>query len=375
MNDPIFVRSRSGDYPVHVWPGAMDSVGGLAAERLAGRRIALIADDTVAELYAAEVLEALRSSGMTSSHFTFPAGEASKNRKLWSELTDRMLADGFGRDSAVVALGGGVTGDLAGFVAASYMRGLPVVQVPTSVVAMVDSAVGGKTGVDTPSGKNLVGAFHPPVAVVADPTVLKTLSTAQRSDGWVEAVKHGAIVDEAYLESLEVDGDRLVEGEPDAASRAVRRSVEIKAAVVSEDERESGKRMILNFGHTYGHALEAASAYCLGHGSAVAAGMVMEAELGEALGITRSGTADRLTEALEAIGVVPELSAEIGWPRVEDYILHDKKARGGEPRFVLLEKVGCVEAGAGWSRPVNPDLVRRIFETSRLRDGHGIARK
>jgi len=280
MNGAISVRSAAGEYPVIIEPGGLDRVGELAARHLDGRRIALISDATVAGLYADAVEASLRGAALTVDTYTFPAGEASKTRSSWERLTDTMLADGFGRDSAVVALGGGVTGDLAGFVAATYMRGIPVLQLPTSIVAMVDSAVGGKTGVDTSAGKNLVGAFHPPVAVLIDPEVVRTLDEAQRSDGWVEAVKHGAIVDADYFERMVTDAPALVAGEAGATGRAVRRSVEIKAEVVAADEFESGRRMILNFGHTIGHAVENLAGYHdLLHGECVAIGMVVAAEL------------------------------------------------------------------------------------------------
>ena len=367
MSGEIRVASAGGEYPVAIEAGGLAGVGELARRHLAGRRIALISDATVAGLYGREVRTALDNAGFGVELYTFPAGEASKIRSTWERLTDAMLADGFGRDSAVVALGGGVTGDLAGFVASTYMRGVPVLQLPTSIVAMVDSAVGGKTGVDTDAGKNLVGAFHPPVAVLIDPRVVRTLDEDQRSDGWVEAVKHGAIVDAAYFEALGADGPELVAGEPEATGRAVRRSVEIKSEVVAADEFESGRRMILNFGHTLGHALEAASAYALGHGRAVAAGMIMEAELGEELGVTEPGTAARLANALQAIQIDPEIPAGIEWSEMEDLLLHDKKARGGEPRFVLLQEIGVVHRSEGWSRTVPSGMVRHVFESSRLR--------
>jgi len=363
----IRVRSGSGEYPVQVEAGALDRLGELAGRHLAGRRIARVSDSTVAALYADRAQAVLGASGLPCTTYTFPAGEASKTRSRWEQITDSMLKDGFGRDTAVVALGGGVTGDLAGFVAATYMRGVPVLQVPTSVVAMVDSAVGGKTGVDTGAGKNLVGAFHPPVAVLVDPEVVGTLRPEQRSDGWVEAVKHGAIVDAAYSDALVADGARLVAGDPEATGEAVRRSIEIKAAVVAEDEFESGRRMILNFGHTFGHALEAASEFAMGHGVAVAAGMILEAELGEELGVTRSGTAGRLARALAAIQIEPEIPEGIEWTAIERYLLRDKKSRGGEPRYVLLERMGAVDSSEGWSRAVSAATVRRIFESSRLR--------
>ena len=355
------VHHGTGSYEVCVGVGLLDRLPELLAERAPAFRYALLADDRVAELLSARVLDACRGAGLTVDLFTFPAGEASKNRAEWSRLTDAMLAAGFGRDACVVALGGGVTGDLAGFVAATYLRGIPVVQVPTSLVAMIDSSVGGKTGVDVPRGKNLVGAFHPPRVVVVDPAVTSTLPRAERSQGLAEAVKHGAILDAAYFAELAADAPALLEGDVAATARAVRRSVELKAGVVSDDEREAGLRQVLNFGHTLGHALEAASDYRMGHGTAVAAGMVLEARLGERLGVTEAGTSGRLEDALACCGLdtAPALPPSGGRPL--DYLGADKKARRGRPRYVLLRRVGAVAHENGWSRPVPDDLVSDVL--------------
>ena len=225
------------DYPVIVEPGVLDRLPDLLGEFAPAHQYALISDDTVFGLHGDRVTSLLAGTGMQVEPFTFPAGEASKTRDTWAELTDRMLNARFGRDSVVLALGGGVTGDMAGFVAASYMRGVPVVQIPTSLVAMIDASVGGKTGVDTPAGKNLVGAFHPPRLVLADPELVTTLPRAERAQGLVEAVKHGAIMDLPYFEDLERSMAFLLEAESQPLTRAVVRSVDLKASVVSEDER------------------------------------------------------------------------------------------------------------------------------------------
>jgi len=309
-----------------------------------------------------------RSGGLDATLFTFPAGEAHKSRKQWSILTDALLAAGMGRDCAVVAVGGGVTGDLAGFVAATLHRGVPVVQVPTSLVAMIDASVGGKTGVDVRAGKNLVGAFHPPRAVVADPETVATLPREERAQGLAEAVKHGAIADAVYLASLEEEAPRLLDGETGAVHRAVARSVAIKALVVGEDEREAGRREILNFGHTYGHALEAASAYALGHGSAVAWGMLLEARLGERIGVTEAGTEGRLRSALDRLGLCEAALPALDPAAVLAFLGADKKARRGVPRFVLLRRPGEVARGEEWSRAVRPDVVGEVL-TEALRKG------
>jgi 3-dehydroquinate synthase len=275
-----------------------------------------------------------------------------------------MLGAGGGRDSGVIALGGGVTGDLAGFVAATFLRGIPVVQAPTSLLAMIDSSVGGKTGVDTSSGKNLVGAFHPPVVVVADPETATTLPRAQRAQGLVEALKHGAILDEPYLTTVERESARLLDGDVEATEAVVLRSVQIKASVVSRDEREGDYRQVLNFGHTIGQAIEAASGYSLPHGSAVAIGMVLESKLGEKLGITREGTAERLARAVEALGLPSAPPPATDLRAVLSLMGSDKKRREGRVRCVLLREPGRLHHDGGSSQVVTLEDVRGVLQAS-----------
>lgn len=358
----IPVRSRGGTYPVLIQEGLRHRLPELLAVHAPAYRYAVVCDTNVEPLYGTEAVNACRRAGLVADLFSFPAGEANKTRQQWSNLTDRLLDAGLGRDAAVVAVGGGVTGDLAGFVAATFMRGIPVVQVPTSLLAMIDASVGGKTGVDVGPGKNLVGAFHAPRMVVVDPETVATLPERERAEGLAEAVKHGAIADAEYFESLARENRVLLAGDPDATGRAVARSVEIKARVVSEDERESGLRQILNFGHTYGHALEAACGYGVGHGTAIAAGMVLEARLGERAGVTETGAARRLEDVLRAFGLgalphIPEGTAAV-IPR----LARDKKAREGAVRFVLLERIGSVARDPKWSRPLPERLVAAVLD-------------
>jgi 3-dehydroquinate synthase len=355
------VRTARGGYPVLVGAGLLDRLPELLREHAPAYRYAVISDDRVAELYGSGAVQRCRARGLRADLFSFPRGEASKNRAEWARLTDALLSAGMGRDAVVVAVGGGVTGDLAGFVAATYLRGVPVVQVPTSLVAMIDASVGGKTGVDVDAGKNLVGAFHPPRVVVADPRTVATLPRTERAQGLAEALKHGAILDADYLDRLVAEGAELMEGEEEAVHAAVLRSVQLKARVVGEDEREAGIRQILNFGHTLGHVLEAASGYALGHGSAVAAGMVLEAELGERVGVSEPGTREALERALEPFGLggVPALDRPL--EELVSYLSADKKARAGRPRFVLLERPGTVSRAGGWSREVDDGAVRALL--------------
>ncbi len=350
-------------YDVLVGAGIVEELPTLLSGLLEVDRIAVISDSTVGPLHGERVAAGLRAARLRTDLFTFPAGEEQKTREWWSRLTDALLAEGFGRDGAVVAVGGGVVGDMAGFVAATYMRGIPVVQVPTSLVAMIDSAVGGKTGVDHPQGKNLIGAFHPPRLVLIDPVLIGTLPRPERSQGLAEALKHGAIRDREYLFALDSEADALLSGEVVAIERAVRRSVRIKADVVSRDERESGLRQILNFGHTLGHALEAATDYRLPHGSAVAVGMVLEARLGERLGITEAGAAELISTSLQRLELPTEMPVRVPPERVTHFLGADKKVRGGRPGFVLLGRLGEVHPGEGWvHRVAEKDVALLLSE-------------
>lgn len=349
-------------YPVIIGSGALAVLPELLKAHAVAHRYAVIADARVAELHQEALFDAL-GMGEELACLTFPPGEDQKNRGQWGRLTDALLQMGFGRDSCVLALGGGVTGDLAGFVAATYMRGVPVVQIPTSLVAMIDSSVGGKTGVDTEHGKNLVGAFHPPALVLIDPVLASTLPREERSQGLAEAIKHGAILDRDYLEGLETRASTLLAGDEDATRWCVIGSVEHKASVVQQDEREGGLRKILNFGHTLGHALEQVSGYRIPHGTAVALGMVLEAKIGESMGLTAPGTSAALARILRAFELDRTGSLPLSPEAVLEATRTDKKARGGEVQYVLLQELGTVLRVPGWSLSVPDAVVLEVLKS------------
>ena len=357
----VTTSGASGPYRVLVGRGLLGSMAPLLEEYAPAHRYALISDSNVALLYGESTILRLKDAGLNAELFTFEAGERNKSRSTWSDLTDRLLQAGFGRDSCLIAMGGGVTGDLGGFVAATYMRGIPVVQVPTSLVAMIDASIGGKTGVDVDAGKNLVGAFHAPNLVVADPDVVATLPRAERAQGMIEAVKHGAIMDDAYFSELEREMPAILEGEAAPLERAVARSVELKSAVVSEDEREAGRREILNFGHTLGHAIEASCSFGVPHGTAVACGMILEARLGVSLGVTDPDVVERLECILRKVGLPTAIPDRAAPGDIMTYLASDKKARHGRTRFVLLSQIGAAHVADGsWSHPVDEDIVLRL---------------
>ncbi|MFW6040199.1 MAG: 3-dehydroquinate synthase [Gemmatimonadota bacterium] len=351
------------DYDVVVEAGALDRVDALVADVLSPPHFAVIADATVAERFGEEAVDALERTEARVDLLTFPPGEASKTRAQWSALTDALVERRFGRDGCIVALGGGVTGDLAGFVAATYMRGVPFIQLPTTLLAMIDASVGGKTGVDAAGGKNLVGAFHQPRLVIADPQLLVPLPDEAFRAGLAEAVKHGAIADPDYLREIERDAEHLLDRDAGALSRMIRRSVAIKAEFVTADPHEAGARQALNFGHTIGHALEAATAYETPHGHAVAVGMVVEAALGEALRITAPGTARMLAAALDRLGLPAALPDGVDAEAVLRHTRSDKKARDARVRYTLLARTGVVARSddGAWTVPVEDELVLAIL--------------
>lgn len=284
---------------------------------------------------------------------------------MWATLTDRMLISGFGRDSLIIALGGGVVGDLAGFVAATFMRGIPVVQVPTTLLAMVDASIGGKTGIDTPAGKNLVGAFHHPTAVIIDPQVLATLPLSEFRAGIAEVIKYGAIADRPYLGEVAAALPELLSNggrESDRLRSILVRSIEIKTEIVSRDEREEGLRKILNFGHTIGHAVEVLSGYSLLHGEAVAIGMALESTAAERIGVAEPGTAAEIIRVLSLAGLPTTLPSDCDLDAVVEAMRSDKKRRMAKTMFAFPLRIGAMAGkDSGWTVPVSDDQLREIL--------------
>jgi 3-dehydroquinate synthase len=351
----------AGDYRVTIGAGLRHEFAALVASAAPAHRYAVVSDDDVAVHYADALVADLRRHGLVSLH-RMRAGETHKTRATWASLTDELLAAGCGRDTTIVALGGGVVGDVAGFVAATFMRGVPVVQCPTSLLAMIDASIGGKTGVDTEAGKNLVGAFHPPSAVLIDVDTLRTLPTAHRRAGLAEAIKHGVLADARYFARVEALVAAVLDGEAAATLELVARSVEIKAEIVRADSREAGLRKTLNFGHTLGHAIEQVSGYALLHGEAVAIGMVLEARLAERIGVAEPGTAREIERVVRVAGLPHGRPRELSATAVLDATRHDKKARGGAVAYALPARIGSM-AGAEreWAIEVGDTLVLEVL--------------
>jgi 3-dehydroquinate synthase len=346
-------------YAIQVGPGLLDDSAALASH-VRGRHVLVVSDSNVGPLYAPRVAAGLQRQlpGALVIVSCVTAGEAAKSLDAFHELL-RELADlGATRDACVVALGGGVVGDLAGFAAACWMRGVDVVQLPTSLLAMVDSSIGGKTGVDLPQGKNLVGAFHPPRAVFADTTILKTLPARELRAGLAEVVKYGAIVDADFFNWIERHAQALLDCDDDCIAEAIARSCAHKAAIVERDPFEQGERALLNFGHTFAHAIETEQAYGgLNHGEAVAVGMVLAGRLSTALGLAPESDVERLRALLRhfqlPVALPPGLDADALLTRMR----LDKKAQANGLRFVLWDRLGAARVVAG----VDPAAVIRML--------------
>ena len=343
--DLSFRRPAAPTCRVRAGIGVLDAlVTDLAAERPA-RRLVLISDDRVAPLHAEPLVGRLRRRKFSVDLLTFPAGESSKVRRTKAGLEDRLAALGAGRDTALVAVGGGVTGDLAGFVGSTWHRGIPVVQVPTSLLAMADAAVGGKTGVNLSSGKNLVGTFHQPWGVYADVSLLATQPESHFRDGFAEVVKSAAIADARLFGMLERSVDALRRRDPAALERVVTACLRIKGRVVVADEREAGRRAMLNFGHTVGHALEAVSRYRIRHGRAVAVGLHVESRLAERATRFPRNETGRLRGLLEAFGLPTNPTRGASPESIVQATRSDKKARAGRARYALPVRLGRMPDG------------------------------
>ncbi|MFN4091761.1 MAG: 3-dehydroquinate synthase [Brevundimonas sp.] len=331
-------------YDVVVGRGVLGELGARLAPLARGRTV-IITDETVAGLHGPAAMASLEAAGMRARLLSVPPGEASKSFAELERVIDRMLAYGLDRGDVVVALGGGVVGDLAGLAAALFMRGIDFVQVPTTLLAQVDSSVGGKTAIDTPRGKNLVGAFHQPRLVLADIDVLATLPERQLRSGWAEVLKHGLICDAAFFDWLAGEGAAGARGDAAALERAVIRSVEIKSAIVGEDEKEAGRRALLNLGHTFGHAIEAALGFdetALTHGEAVALGCALAFRHSAAQGLCPAGDAARAEAVISAAGLPTRLAQAGAFDAAAlvKAMAGDKKAEGGRLTLILARGVG-----------------------------------
>ena len=363
---PITVDLGARAYPIHVGAGILDQTGDLLAPLMKRPRTVIITDEHVAAAQGERVKESLAKAQIHSDDIILPPGEATKSFTMLEDLLRQLLRHGVERSDIIIALGGGVIGDLVGFAAGVLRRGCKFAQIPTSLLAQVDSSVGGKTAVNTPEGKNLVGVFHQPAIVIADVAALSTLHMRERRAGYAEVVKYGAIDDPAFFAWLEQNGDHVLNGDLDAQANAVAKSVRAKARIVAADEREHGVRALLNLGHTFGHALEAAFGYssALLHGEAVAAGMGLAFDYAVSEGLCPEEEATRLKTHLRTTGLpagVEDIAGVNGFTadQLLALMMQDKKVEGGALTLILVRGIGRAEI----VKDIEVDRVRRFLES------------
>lgn len=326
-------------------------------------RFAIISDDNNATLYGNPLAKALVAHGLEAYVFSFPAGEQSKSRQMKEQLEDQMLAKKLSRDTCLIALGGGVTTDLGGFIAATYCRGIPLVMVPTSLLGMVDACMGGKTGINVLQGKNLLGSIHHPKKILIDPAALKTLPLQALRCGIVEMIKHGLIADKSYFAELDVHCHNLLALQADIVEKAIFDSCRIKTAIVQQDVKEQGERYLLNFGHTVGHALENLTNYTISHGEAVAIGLLVESYLAVQLGHLQLQTLESIRSLLVKYGLPLQLPTGYSSQTIIDAMALDKKSLKGQPRFVLIKDIGHPLTLEGqYCFPVDKSIITNALE-------------
>ncbi len=341
---PVSLGDRS--YDISIGEGLLARAGGIVAPLLRRPMTAIVTDSNVAAAHLATLERALAAHGIRSTAIIMPPGEATKSYQHLAELCDRLLAAGIERRDRIIAFGGGVIGDLAGFAAAILRRGVDFIQIPTTLLSQVDSSVGGKTGINSPHGKNLIGAFHQPLAVITDISLLNTLPKRELASGYAEVAKYGLLGDKGFFEWLEAAAPTIMRGDAQARIHAIKRSCEAKARIVAEDETETGVRALLNLGHTFGHALESATNYSqrLLHGEGVAIGMVQAFRFSERLKLCAPGTSERVALHLKGVGLPTHVSEIPGdlppAATLLDMMRQDKKAQGGKLTFILVKGVG-----------------------------------
>jgi 3-dehydroquinate synthase len=354
--DTVTVRLGDRSYPIHIGEGLIDRAE-LVVPHLPQRKVAIVTNATVAPLYLGRLQDALRAAGVETLAVVLPDGEAFKDSATLNLVFDALLEARCDRKTTVIALGGGVVGDVAGFAAAVYLRGVPFIQMPTTLLAQVDSSVGGKTGINHPRGKNMIGAFYQPRLVLADYGTLSTLPDRELAAGLAEVIKYGLIRDRPFFEWLEAHLEQLKARESLALAFAIRRSCEAKAEVVSADERESGERALLNLGHTFGHAIETGLGYGQWlHGEAVAAGTLLAAEVSRRLGLIDVRDVERMRRLYQRAGL-PVVAPDLGADRYRELMQVDKKAEAGRVRFVLLKGIGAAFVAADVPDSVLSDVL------------------
>lgn len=364
---PVRLRRTVDDsHEIQIGRGLSPRISVDLRRRRIGQRYIIVTESNLHRRFGNPLLAAFRRRGLSADLVTFPAGEASKTRRGRDALEDRIIALGTGRDAAIVALGGGVVGDLAGFVAATFNRGIPFIQIPTTLIGMVDSAIGGKTGINHRAGKNFIGAFHHPAAIYIDVDYLKTLPARHFNSGMAEVVKSGVIADRDLFGSLERHLDRVMGRDPDTLARIITACCRMKVRVVTSDPRESNRRQVLNFGHTIGHALETLARYRMVHGEAVSIGMVAEARLAQRLGFLSATAVERIEVLLHRVGLPVRIPAQFHAGDIVAAAHRDKKARAGKVTCALPVRIGAMASIEGDYGILLADrMVEQVLEEMR----------
>src|SRR3989344_7019417 len=356
------IKSKEYDYQIFVGSSILNELADFIKKNHEGKKIAVIMGEHTSRLHKPKLSKIL--GDLNPLFVTVPSGESSKSREMKEEIEDNLLEHKFGRDSLVIAVGGGVIGDLSGFTASTFNRGIPIIHVPTTLLAMADSSIGGKTGINTKHGKNLIGTVYQPEAVFSDMDFLETLSDEEFKSGLAEIIKQGIIQDKELFDYLEEHTKDILERKKDILQHIIKRSIELKKQVFELDSHEMGLRQILNFGHTYGHALEAYHSYRIKHGFAVAQGMIVEARISVMANSLKENDEKKIKNLIESFGF--PMSDLASTSKIMELMKSDKKSKGNKPRFVIVEKIGKVKSEKNnFSYEAEPDIIEKAIEECR----------
>ncbi|MEK6943651.1 MAG: 3-dehydroquinate synthase [Nanoarchaeota archaeon] len=336
------IKIREKEYQLFVGSNILGKLADFVKKNHLGKKIAVIIDENTNKLHKDKINKVLKD--LTPLFITVPSGESSKSREMKEKIEDRILDNKFGRDSLIIAIGGGVIGDLSGFVASTFNRGIPIIHVPTTLLAMVDSSIGGKTGINTKHGKNLIGTTYQPAAVFADMDFLETLSDEEFRNGLAEVIKISIIMDKAMFESLEKNSKKILARDKSTMQKLIKRNIELKKEIVEEDAEEKGLRQVLNFGHTFGHALEAYCKYKIRHGYAVSQGMLVESKISVAVNNLSKNEEKRIRNLIRLFGFPLTANMDVKASKIIELMGSDKKSINSNPRFVLINSIGKVKS-------------------------------
>lgn len=355
------IKAKDKEYKIFVGSSILGKIADFIKQNHAGKKVAVIIGENTHKLHKERIMGAI--GALNPLFMTIPSGESSKSREMKEKIEDKLLDNKFGRDSLLIAIGGGVIGDLAGFAASTFNRGIPIIHVPTTLLAMVDSSIGGKTAVNARHGKNLIGTTYQPAAVFADMDFLETLSYEEFKNGLAEVIKMAIIKDRNLFESLEKNHKKILARDKTILQDIIKKNVELKLEVVQEDAEEKGLRQILNFGHTFGHALEAYCKYKIKHGYAVSQGMLVESKISAAANNLSENEEERIRNLIKLFGFPLAVNLDVETSKIIELMESDKKSRSSKPRFVLIDKIGKVKSKDGnFSFEVDSDLIEQVIE-------------